>query len=122
MRLAAVLASFNLLAGACAPGAKPFGIGAGTLLATVGSAILIDAKTTRCPAPPPPEMGISLPFSGVESAVCEAGVDLEKAAGTVVLVGGLVTLLAAALSPSATEPARAAVPPPLVSVPALAPG
>ena len=106
MRLVAIVASFAVLAGACAPGARPYGIGAGTILAAIGGGILIDAKTTSCPAPPPPDMGITLPFSGVESAACEFGTGLESAFGTVLLVGGLVTLIAAAASPSAPEPAR----------------
>jgi hypothetical protein len=99
MRLTSIACSVALLAGACTPGARPYAGAAGTILSVVGGGLLIDASSTTCPGSDPDSMGWGLDRLG-----CDLDVGAKTALGSMLLVAGVVTIIAAAASPSAPEP------------------
>lgn len=87
----AIMAS--LLAGACAPRAKPYAVAGGAVLSVAGTAMFIDATSTRC------ETGDPLGDLLVAPA-CQTGVAFGSMLGVLTLVTGVGLMIAAAAGPS----------------------
>jgi hypothetical protein len=109
----AAAVSAALLAGACAPRAKPVGYVGGALLSVAGTLMAADAANTDCT----PED----PFTGVFTVpACATGSAFGVMFGTMTLLTGVGILIAAAASPSGAESASA--PPAALSGAPGAPG
>ncbi len=108
MSVAAAVAA-AVLAGACTPRMKPAGYVAGSMLAAVGTGLLVHAASHDCSLPTsegPEDWGFD-PFC----AIAAAG---EGTIGTMLGISGLVVLLVAVASPSepdASSSSRIVVPP-----------
>jgi hypothetical protein len=87
-----------VLAGACSPAARPYGIGAGSVLAGAGTGLLVNAAQFDCPEPE----------AGLGSVFCGVGAVTEGFFGIVTGVTGLAILavaLASSSGPQAAPPA-----------------
>ena len=103
LRMMSMAAGLALMTGACAPKAKPFAYVGGAVLSLAGTAMFVDAASADCT----PED----PFIGpITAGACAAGSAIGATFGAMTLLTGLSLLVAAAVSPSGSDPAPEAAP------------